>query len=929
MIDLADDEDGVRLSALLGGEWDKPLAALPPPYPGMKAFEENESAHFFGREADIGSYIDYLRLNHFLGLIGPSGCGKSSLVHAGIVPLLKKRSHCDLFGGGDWAVHVFRAGSPDFHAWLASFSGSNSTETERVQELLSAGEDQASRLLLVVDQFEELFSLDRPEEGRRQGHLGEKAIQTLQQFARLVGVPSVYVILTVRDEFYPQIILCQEWLKFHAHLHPVGSLSRKGLQDAIVLPARGVGVYIQDELVERLLNDAGDDPGILPFVQETMRSLWARMEAREITLASYVDLGTKEVNGLRHSIAARADYAFNSLPSDKHRDIAKRIFIRLIQFGEGRPDTRRQQSVASLKTEQESDLFFYETLDSLSAENNRLLTVSKNKNDDADVVVDIVHESLIWAWPKLINWINSYKGSEEKRRILGWKINEWKRLGGNKSGLLDYVEINEIDSLMSKSDWVFSGLSFDLKDFLSKSRESIDPGWSFKGVLFILLFGFSLLSFFVYVLLLINEYRYFYVKSIFVISTIIFLFFIFYFFGFYKREKTNKEKHISHFVYKSKYLIAIIMCFLLFVSVLWGVYGKEKLILSGVCEKKGYDVSLFGKRNILVTYDSPIPDEDVEGYKNLLIDFLGKSNHNFIDVSRNDNSCLTYSDYELIYKVSKVGLVDESVKAVLIRNNETIFGESIVFGSNVIGSKCDAIVKLALRVNSVIKDGFFIAANNKDWVNGDVGSNCESFLMALDAYKLHAEGNIDGAIVALLKAIGIDASNKSYNYGLGALYSEKQDYSSALPYIKKAVEKDRSNLKYIRTLIGVCSLLPVPDHNCVVSNGSIVMHKNFRDLESYDKSDLIHRIFNSCLSIKDAKCAEDYAIIFINHFPSSLKIRYDLSIFLMENKNLLRSDFYKKELCSLIEEGKSFKGGHHFNDDYKNDLISTYKDYCS
>lgn len=460
VIDLTDDEDGVRLNALLGGEWDKPLAALFLPYPGMKAFEENQSAHFFGREAEISGYIDYLRLNHFLGLIGPSGCGKSSLVRAGIVPILKKRSYCDLFGGGDWAVHVFRAGSPDFHAWLAPFSGSNGTEKERVQELLSAGEDQASRLLLVVDQFEELFSLDRPEEGRRQGRLGEKAIQVLQQLARLVGVPSVYVILTVRDEFYPQIILCQEWLKLHAHLHPVGSLSRQGLQDAIVLPARGVGVYIQDELVERLLNDAGDDPGILPFVQETMYSLWARMEAREITLDFYEALGTKEVNGLRHSIAAKADSAFKFLPSDKHKDIAKRIFIRLIQFGEGRPDTRRQQSVASLQAGQESDLIFDEVLSILSSVDNRLLTISKigNKKDNMEIVVDIVHESLIKNWLSLQTWFIEVKGFEHYYRLLAVKEKEWRGLGKN-AGFLDNKQIKEFN----EKNIIFSknGLKFD------------------------------------------------------------------------------------------------------------------------------------------------------------------------------------------------------------------------------------------------------------------------------------------------------------------------------------------------------------------------------------------------------------------------------------------------------------------------------------
>jgi hypothetical protein len=139
----------------------------------------------------------------------------------------------------------------------------------------------------------------------------------------------------LRDDYYSQLAWCQPWFKFDDYLKRLGALDRQGLIEAIRKPAEknpniNDRVWFDDLLIERLVTDAGHDPGILPFVQETLRKLWDLMPERYISLAEYEALGNTETSGLKYAITLKAESAFNQLDSDAHKAIAQRIFLRLI-----------------------------------------------------------------------------------------------------------------------------------------------------------------------------------------------------------------------------------------------------------------------------------------------------------------------------------------------------------------------------------------------------------------------------------------------------------------------------------------------------------------------------------------------------------------------------------------------------------------------
>ncbi|SKA73756.1 Formylglycine-generating enzyme, required for sulfatase activity, contains SUMF1/FGE domain [Thiothrix eikelboomii] len=423
-----------RLDALLASgeptpEEEEDLAI--PPYPGMVTFKEEDASRFFGREDEIDQYAKALRDQHLLVLTGASGCGKSSLARAGIIPQLKAKHQ--------FLVKSFRPSDASLAIWLAELERLLAISLESVQTFLWQEQAQAHSFLVLIDQFEELFAVENTE--RSSFALSEKASKLLSVLAKLrQRLPEFYLLVTVRAEFFPQLALCQTYIDFDKYLQRVNALGREGLSAAITKPALKKRVFIDERLVERLVNDAGNDPGILPFVQETLRDLWEKRYERYIGLEAYENLGGQNVSGLRGSITNKAEAAYKKLPSDEHRKIAKRIFIRLIQFNEDKPDTRRRQTVSALKVIDESSLLFEETLRHLSSENYRLLTIHDDEYQK-EIKVDIVHEILIRAWVTLKNWIASLKEIEQSYRYLSFQSEKWEGDFKGKAGLLSVQQI--------------------------------------------------------------------------------------------------------------------------------------------------------------------------------------------------------------------------------------------------------------------------------------------------------------------------------------------------------------------------------------------------------------------------------------------------------------------------------------------------------
>ncbi len=445
----------------LVAEFQRPLPPplpVPCPYPGMAPFTEADSSRFYGRATEVRESVERLRLHPFLTIIGPSGSGKSSLVFAGLIPALRASRR---FGPGEWDVRAMRPGATPLETLRLTLGDAVNLET------FQRPDREASRLLLVVDQFEEVFTLRSPQT--------DEADTFQSTLARLADLPGCYVVLTVRADFFADLLTCPLWPRIKDHRFEVLPLDAAGLRQAIVRPAEDAGVYVEAALVERLIADAAGEPGVLPFMQETLTLLWEHLERHFLPLRAYEALvlpgrahqGAPRT-GLQVAMARHADAALAALP-EAQQAVARRIFLRLVQFGEGRADTRRQQAVAFLRDVAPADAF-EETLQHLVRW--RLLTLTGGEGEQR--IVDLAHEALITGWPTLAQWLTERRGAELTRRRLEGKAAEWERLGRGLGGLLDEVELLEAQRWLASSDAADLGYGEALSALVQASQLAVE-----------------------------------------------------------------------------------------------------------------------------------------------------------------------------------------------------------------------------------------------------------------------------------------------------------------------------------------------------------------------------------------------------------------------------------------------------------------------
>ena len=454
-LDATDPARWDEVVARLCAELQRPLPRPPErpvcPYPGMIPFGEGQ-ALFFGRERETEKILTRLRLHPFLAVIGPSGTGKSSLVFAGVAPALARSS---LFGQGRWRIHTLRPGVGTIEELRTLFA----KETTDLPNPIGGREEPAGNSLLVVDQFEASFTGTREE--------WEPYHRELQQF---LGRPGWYVVLTVRADFYGDLMSSPLWQEVREHRVEIVPLTGEGLRDAIVKPAAAVGCHVEGELIERLISDAAREPGALPFVQETLVLLWERLQRHFLSLAAYEALSEGDRNGLQVAIAHRADAVISRL-SESQQQLARRIFLRLVQFGEGRADTRRRQSREGLRSAGDDPQVLDNLIDLLAR--CRLLTLGGEEGVRG--TVDLAHEALLSGWPTLQRWVVERRGAEQVRRRLEEQVLEWcERVEeGQGGGLLDEVELLEAERWRDGPDALELGYSEDLVALLEASRETL------------------------------------------------------------------------------------------------------------------------------------------------------------------------------------------------------------------------------------------------------------------------------------------------------------------------------------------------------------------------------------------------------------------------------------------------------------------------
>jgi WD40 repeat protein len=409
-------------------------AALPCPYPGMAPFDRRNADLFHGRRREVEELLQELRHRRCLFLIGRSGSGKSSLVLAGLLPRLEKGR----------TVHVMRPGATPA-ATLAALP-------------CNPGE----ACLLVVDQFEEVYTRAQTDEARR----------FQEALCAWVERPERVLLVTVRADFYPDLQNSDAIFPlFRANHRDVLPLGREALREAIVEPAAGAGVFVEPALVERLLADAAGEPCVLPHLQETMQLLWERRRRRYLPLEAYQELGRQVRTGLQQAMAVVADAAVDDLKPEEQA-LARRTLLRLVQFGEGREDSRRQQPLSALESAGDPPGMFERVLARLIL--RRLVVPDVVRAGTVDTtVIDLAHEALITGWPRLQSWVRESREAEQTRRRLEGAAAEWVRLGRGEGGLLDEVELHEATEWLRNPASETLGTSQDLVTLMEASRKAI------------------------------------------------------------------------------------------------------------------------------------------------------------------------------------------------------------------------------------------------------------------------------------------------------------------------------------------------------------------------------------------------------------------------------------------------------------------------
>jgi formylglycine-generating enzyme required for sulfatase activity len=415
------------------------------PYKGLRAFRADDQVDFFGRDGLIVELVAALKeqLHHnaarLLVIIGPSGSGKSSVVMAGLLPRLQ---HGILPGSQNWLYlsPIMPGTDPLENLMLALAEVLPERAHEAIRQDLGAASARGlhtlvrqiagqthDQLVLVVDQFEELFTHTTNDEQRRQ------FINLLVTAATEPGGPLV-LILTLRADYADHPMSYLELGKLvHDHSHPVLPLSLTNLYDVIQKPAalNDVRLVLDEGLTAELAFEVRDLSGGLPLLQFTLDQLFEQREGLRLTWRAY-----RKIGGLRGALAKRAEETYQSLRSEERQRLARALFLRLVDPGETYHDAiRRRVSLTQLTlSDGAQSNKMREVADAFVAD--RLLTADQ-------ATIEVTHEALIREWPRLKEWLRKHRDDSRFQKGLSDDVSEWLRRGRPTDRLYRETQLRE------------------------------------------------------------------------------------------------------------------------------------------------------------------------------------------------------------------------------------------------------------------------------------------------------------------------------------------------------------------------------------------------------------------------------------------------------------------------------------------------------
>jgi WD40 repeat protein/energy-coupling factor transporter ATP-binding protein EcfA2 len=461
-----------------------PLADIAPvepvnPYKGLRPFHETDYEDFFGREALTKKLLDHLAETEtkstFLAVVGPSGSGKSSVVRAGLIPALRQGA---LPGSENWFTLQMLPGEHPLEELEATLLGIAVDPPDSIQEQLQADEhgllkalteclpEDNSKLLLVIDQFEEVFY--QVEQESERAHF----LKCLYHAVTDPHSPLI-LIITLRADFYDRPLSYPKFGELaRAGIETVLPLSAEELVRAITLPSERVGVGLEPGLETKIVSDVIDQPGSLPSLQYALTEMFDQREGNILTFQAY-----REIGGVKKALGRRAEELYKGLDAIG-QEAARQLFLRLVRLGKVTENTRRRVLRSELEAIRLSVKDTFETpsealrLSPLHNTNGimndvielygryRLLTFDHDPSTRAPTI-EVAHEALLQKWERLQAWLETSREDIRQHRNLNRSANEWRGANRDPSFLLRGSRLDLIEAWANSTDLALTNFEAD------------------------------------------------------------------------------------------------------------------------------------------------------------------------------------------------------------------------------------------------------------------------------------------------------------------------------------------------------------------------------------------------------------------------------------------------------------------------------------
>jgi WD40 repeat protein len=426
------------------------------PYKGLRPFLESDAPDFFGREAILAEILarlsDRAEGSRFLAVVGPSGSGKSSLVRAGLLPALRRGA---LPGSERWFIADMHPGAHPFEELASALTRIAVNPPVDLVDLLERGEDglgmttslllpPGTELVLVIDQFEELFTLLDDEDART---------RFVAALSRAVSDPKsrLRVLVTLRADFYDRPLTyagLAELMKARSVV--VTPLVPEELERAAAGPAEGVGVRIESAVIADIVAEVTAQPGALPLLQYALTEMFERRDGASLTSEGY-----REIGGVSAAMPRRAEDLYRRM-NQAGQAGARQLFLRLITLGtDGSEDTRRRVLRSELASLLDVDAEAMEAvIETFGA--RRLLSFDHDPVTRGPTV-EVAHEALLREWDRLRGWVEGAREDVRAHRRLHAAAREWTDSGRDLGFLLRGSQLERYEAWTSSSGLALTG----------------------------------------------------------------------------------------------------------------------------------------------------------------------------------------------------------------------------------------------------------------------------------------------------------------------------------------------------------------------------------------------------------------------------------------------------------------------------------------